>query len=480
MIGGVPRICLMCLLGTMVVVIMNQVMVVVIMNQSIYEKPFIREKLHRNNRKVTSSLIYHYHEQPTSSDMEKYFSYPSIDPNMTQDLIDFAVAGFAKSGTTFLARGILGPSPHINMGAKDKNGVYQEMCHLAYGNLSGFLSYFPSHKSPSMKYGFKEPLSLFWEPSLYHMSTYFPKAKLIVSVRHPIHWFQSLYNYKMRLDKRFWSDLKITPYNRIGECSLEMPFRFSKWLGCKSNQTCVTYKPGFGCTDRSNFHVHLSRLGWTPRSSTRELTLLDQRLVNTFNFSQSRMFLMENNQLDYGKNETRTNALIHDLESFLELESGSLNAEQLSQESITTNHVDKADISKEHILKRFISICNDEYRDLRTILLRQAQYVILFSKYNLYKFIQGISKYNLYKFIQGCIRLDPRVFHIVSVSLFCIQITQSHIWIQLNTLTNINCSEPSLPSCKSHVFVSDRDYFIHLLKQWHMDPCDNPFINMIT
>jgi hypothetical protein len=266
------------------------------------------------------------------------------------------------------------------MGAKDEHGTYLEMHQMAFGNLSGFLSYFPSHKSPSVKYGFKEPLALNWEPSLYHMSTYLPKTKVIVTIRHPILWFESLYNYRMRTDDRYWSDFNITPDNRIGECSRgEMPFPLSKWDVCKSNQPCVTYRPGFGCTDWSNYHIHLSRLGWTPRSSTRELTLLDNRLVNTFDFSQTQMFLMESNQLDPRQNETCANALIHDLESFLELKPGSLpNAQQLNQDPKTMSHVDKSELNDDHVLKRLISICDDEHRDLRKVLLKQAKYVKIF------------------------------------------------------------------------------------------------------
>ena len=40
--------------------------------------------------------------------------YQGIFPNMTQNLVDFAVAGFPKCGTTLLLRGILGASPHIS------------------------------------------------------------------------------------------------------------------------------------------------------------------------------------------------------------------------------------------------------------------------------------------------------------------------------------------------------------------------------
>ena len=285
----------------------------------------------------------------------------------------FAVAGFPKSGTTLLLRGILGASPHIYMGAKYEEGIYAEMHQLALGNLPEFISYFQSHNSSSVKRGFKEPLALTWEPSLYHMSTYFPKIKLIAAIRHPIPWFESYYNYRMRFSHTFASDFNITPHNRIGVCKRQIP---SKWNACTSHhQPCVIYEPEFGCSDWSNYHVHLSRLGWTPRNSTREKNLLHNRLEQSYDFSQSRMFLIESNQLDSRNSKSRADTMIHDLESFLELEFGSLPTfEQIPNDSATRNHWDN---SSEHSLKRLISICDHEYADLRKILLEQAKYVIL-------------------------------------------------------------------------------------------------------
>ena len=306
---------------------------------------------------------------PKSTDTE--FFYPNITPNMTQDLIDFSVPGFPKCGTTFLLRGILGASQHIYMGAKDENGWYTEMHQLARGNLTGFLSYFQSNNVSSVKRGFKNPVALISEPILYHMSTYFPKIKMIVSIRHPITWFESLYNYRIRSTQgRRYAN--VTAHNRIGECK-----RSPKRYVCTSqHQPCITYEPGFGCTDWANYHVHLSRLGWTPRNSHRELNLLHHRLENTFNFSQSKLFLMETNQLDSRKNMSSANALIHDLESFLELDPGSLPTfDTIPDDPHTTNHVDESEIN-ENVLKRFISICDDQYGDLRQILLQQAVYVI--------------------------------------------------------------------------------------------------------
>jgi hypothetical protein len=292
--------------------------------------------------------------------------YPGISSNMTKDLIDFAVIGFPKCGTTFLLTDVLGASPHVYMGAQDARGNYDEMHHLAKGKLPEFMSYFQYQNSSSIKRGFKEPSGLHWEPTLYHLSTFFPKTKLIVSIRHPILWFESLYNYRMRTDYRYAVNFNITPHNRVGECKRELK---SKWRRCTStDQPCIKYQAGFGCTDEANYHVHLSRLGWTPRNSSRELTLLHHRMEQTFKFSQSRLFLMELNQIDPRKSKTRADALINDLESFLELEQGSLpRFKKISNESYKTSEL---------ALKRLISICDDEYHGIRKILLEQAKYVL--------------------------------------------------------------------------------------------------------
>ena len=339
--------------------------------------------------------------------------YPDIYPNMTQNLVDFAVTGFAKCGTTFLQRKILGASPHIFMGAKDNRGNYEEMHQMAFGNLTGFLAYFQSHNSSTdNKRGFKEPLALMWEPTLYHLSTYFPEIKLIVAIRHPIPWFESLYNYRMRTVDSFSYDFNITPHNRIGECKREIK---SKWNVCTSqHQPCITNEPGFGCTDWSNYHVHLSRLGWTPRNSTREMTLLHNRLEQTYNFSQSRMFLMESKQLNSWNNLSRADALIHDLESFLDLDVGSLPTfEQIPNESITREISEQA-------LKRFISICDEEYGDLRQILLQQAVYVM-----NRIIYVHFFAQAQVYIFYllficteKGGVCMDSRVFLAVTVRFF--------------------------------------------------------------
>jgi hypothetical protein len=331
--------------------------------------------------------------------------YPDISPNTTMNLLDFTVAGFAKCGTTFLMRDVLGASKHVYMGYQNSRGQYKEMHHLENdGQLPQFLTYFQSQpRSSSIKHGFKAPNTLMFDEALAHLATYFPTAKFIVSVRHPILWFQSNYNYKMRLDK-YASDPKITPHNRIGECKGSI----TNQHGCDTRQSCVAYQPGFGCTDLSNWHIHLSRLGWTPRNSTREVTLLHHRMESTFDFTQSKMFILELGQLDPRKNNTGTVTLVRDLEHFLDLPPNSLPDIQPPKETGPSKHTKKAQ-GNHLVLSRMIHICDEEYTDLRQVLLQQAK--------------------------------------------------EASEWI-----LDFFLSSP-------HVTVSNREYFTYLLNQWKVDPC---------
>jgi hypothetical protein len=72
----------------------------------------------KNNTDESASIDVHQQPPSSTTNMDTYFSYPDIFPNRTQDLIDFGIVGFAKCGTSFLLRGILGPSPYIHMGFK--------------------------------------------------------------------------------------------------------------------------------------------------------------------------------------------------------------------------------------------------------------------------------------------------------------------------------------------------------------------------
>ena len=123
---------------------------------------------------------------------------------------------------------------------------------------------------------------------------------------------------------------------------------------------------------------------------------------------------MESKQLNSWNNLARADALIHDLESFLDLDVGSLPTfEQIPNESITREISEQA-------LKRFISICDEEYGDLRQILLQQAVYVM-----NRIIYVHFFAQAQVYIFYllficteKGGVCMDSRVFLAVTVRFF--------------------------------------------------------------
>jgi hypothetical protein len=49
-----------------------------------------------------------------------------------------------------------------------------------------------------IKRGYKNPLDIRAPPSLHYLTQYFPNTTLIIGIRHPVLWFESLYNCKVQ------------------------------------------------------------------------------------------------------------------------------------------------------------------------------------------------------------------------------------------------------------------------------------------
>lgn len=107
-------------------------------------------------------------------------------------LMDFAIIGFAKTGTTMLTRW-LAEQPEIAMHPKEVHflttGQPAEMARHLYRLQPAKVT---------AKRGYKAPRDVADPNVLDLLDQYWPQAKLIVGLRHPVEWFQSLYNFKLR------------------------------------------------------------------------------------------------------------------------------------------------------------------------------------------------------------------------------------------------------------------------------------------
>jgi hypothetical protein len=222
-----------------------------------------------------------------------------------QPLLGFAIIGHGKCGTTSLQHW-LSEHPEISC-PKD------EILELSLGTPKEFITRLVVEASSSNTnnriLGIKNPGEIRIPDSIRFLKTYFPKTRLIVGIRHPVLWFESLYNFKVQnLRQEFPADHWGNPNDLIGSCREPRVFN------------CVG-------THKGIFHVHLAFLGKTnnvSRALQREYGILRGNIIPTPN----PVFLFDVDQLnddiddidDDSNNGTKRIALLRkDLKDFLGL-----------------------------------------------------------------------------------------------------------------------------------------------------------------
>jgi hypothetical protein len=220
-------------------------------------------------------------------------------------LLDFAIVGYPKTGTSFLLDWL---AQHDQVLASTR-----EMHDLSEGRLADFVSTLynlPPHNEASQsssessekngtsilldtgyyKRGYKAPRDVQSPEVMRILDRYWPDARLVVGLRHPVLWFESYYNFRVR------KGYKMAPADSPAFL----------------DQNCSSALGGTHgvCAEGSQYHVHLSRLGKTPMTSRQELALLgmdrsDSRedmttLADVPPRSRRRIFLYEISQLHEG------------------------------------------------------------------------------------------------------------------------------------------------------------------------------------
>lgn len=261
------------------------------------------------------------------------------------DQLDFVIIGNAKTGTTFLQSSWFKHHPQIHLPSKEchlmpKPDGPARVLHLMHSLRT-------EEQSPTINanntteyrrpiFGYKNPQDINRPNALNHFRDYFPKTRLIVGLRHPVWWFQSFYNFRIR----FGEEKMPPPETLIGACSRE----------------AIDV-----CTDNSNFHAGLAGLGLTNRSTSREKQLLSTRIQRrrpaTPGLVHNPIFLYEQAQLDVGRDAHVAEALRQDLSAFLGLDSPLPPLTKPYQAST----------------RRKFSICQPRYQALRQELLRNGR-----------------------------------------------------------------------------------------------------------
>ena len=171
-------------------------------------------------------------------------------------MLDFAIIGFPKSGTSFLKK-------YLNQ-TNEAFVYHREFCIKKPSDLKRFVeTYHELHvrfqqqqqqqqqskqNNNTIRFGLKCPGVLYRSYDMKIYKTYFPNTKLVVGIRHPVSWFESFYNYQMVRN-------------------VSMPSSTASLVGkCENHQKV--------CTDRARFHAALARLRKTPLVEKEEINLL--------------------------------------------------------------------------------------------------------------------------------------------------------------------------------------------------------------
>ena len=112
-----------------------------------------------------------------------------------QFLLDFAIIGFPKCGSTAIHHW-MGLHPQIHLLENEvfslMNGSPERLIYRLYTQLPA---------ESNIRRGFKNPLEIRSPHSLAYIKKYFPKTLLIIGIRSSVKWFESLYNFKVRITK---------------------------------------------------------------------------------------------------------------------------------------------------------------------------------------------------------------------------------------------------------------------------------------
>jgi Sulfotransferase domain len=277
------------------------------------------------------------------------FNAQAIRPRAkVQFLLDYAVIGFAKCGTTTLSLW-LDSHPEISdfpmevwdlyhgMEVKFIKRLYEKVMEEASGGVN-----------QRRIHGYKCPGDITHDRPLQTLREHFPKTKLIVSMRHPLLFFQSFYNYRA----------SIKQFHRI-------PGKPNDLIGPEKQYDILA-------TSQAAFHVFLASLGKTDMTSDEERQLLrgfykDEILETTPPIRMpQKVFLMDTKQLA-DVNATRSEIFRQDMESFLGLQQP---LASIPHARPNAHHEQRFQHQVKRLIGGKINICDDEHMLVRQELMR--------------------------------------------------------------------------------------------------------------
>ena len=262
-----------------------------------------------------------------------------------QFLLDFAILGAAKCGTTTL-RDWLCDHQEAHCPPREVND-------LSVGRPDWLVErLYELPKGAHYKRGYKSPREIAFEESysqanaMKYLAQYWPETKVFIGLRHPVLWFQSIYNFRLS--------------QRVGESYMPHPNELIK--------RCHRHV----CTKRAFFHIALARLGKTDMTGPEELDMIRN---NRDLFEQvppptlpNKVFVWITDQLT-DNNKTRATQFRRDVQNFV-----GFKEEVPPVPHVMPNpgrRIDK--ITQKKIDKKLIDICEPQYDKVRAVLMKGSR-----------------------------------------------------------------------------------------------------------
>jgi hypothetical protein len=259
-------------------------------------------------------------------------------------LLDFAIMGYGKCGTSTMMFW-LKEHPEIQAFGSEKGHFMSRKPGLMVRQLYEILEPGPYQR------GYKAPQDVTQKHILDYYRMYWPHTKIILGIRHPIRWFESLYNFRVQNLRR---ELKMPhPNDLIGPC------RAGKFLTC---------------TNKGDFANSMLKLGKQNYPYARPATDLETTIVarysamnrtfdtTTAEYMPNPVFLFELDQLS-DSNTTRSELFRNDFTRFMDLKE---RLPTLPHYKPGRKRPEHEQINRDSMK---IQICDDEYKPVREELM---------------------------------------------------------------------------------------------------------------
>lgn len=148
-----------------------------------------------------------------------------------QFLFDFAIAGFAKCGTSSVMKWLMN-HPEVRMQGNEMEWFLDDP------NRAIKTQYDVLVKEGKGVTGYKSPHHIQRLPYVDFFRNVIPKTKLILTLRHPVTWFQSFYSYRILVGKHVKGERRLNGV--YCSCSLTNTISFVvdsfRWKSVSGNQ----------------------------------------------------------------------------------------------------------------------------------------------------------------------------------------------------------------------------------------------------